>query len=258
VTPAPAAAGVAPVPLAPAFRDRDERARWVRALFDDTARHYDAACALLALGSGQVHRRRALRRAGFVPGMRVLDLATGTGLVAQAALDVGAAPRQVVGLDPSPGMLAVHRARRPVPLVRGVGEALPFAAGTFDLVTMGYALRHVADLRALFSECRRVLAPGGALLVLEIARPRSRVARALLRLYLGRVLPWLARLWTRDRRVGGLLRFYWETIEACVAPDVILAAMRDAGLTEAGCRVLGGVLRDYHARAPRTGEPGPA
>jgi demethylmenaquinone methyltransferase/2-methoxy-6-polyprenyl-1,4-benzoquinol methylase len=236
------------VPLAPAFRDHDERARWVRGLFDETARHYDAVCALLAAGSGQHHRRRTLRRAGLRPTSRVLDLATGTGLVAQAALDLGAAPARVVGLDPSPGMLAVNRARRALPLVRGQAEQLPFAAGAFDLVTMGYALRHVADLGALFRECRRVLAPGGRVVVLEIARPRSRLARALCGLYLGRIAPWLAAAWTRDRRVAGLLRYYWETIDACVAPEVILAELRAAGFTDVACRVRGGVLRDYEAR----------
>ena len=223
---------VAPVPLSPAFRDQAERGRWVRELFDATAPHYDTVCAFLAAGSGQAHRRRALRRAGFVPGMRVLDLATGTGLVAQAALDCGAAPRDVVGLDPSQGMLAVNRERRPLPLVRGQAEALPFADGSFQLVTMGYALRHVTDLAALFHECRRVLAPGGRVLVLEIARPKSRLGRAVCGIYLGRVLPWVARLWTRDRKVGGLVRFYWETIDQCVAPEVIQGAMREAGFED--------------------------
>jgi demethylmenaquinone methyltransferase/2-methoxy-6-polyprenyl-1,4-benzoquinol methylase len=78
----------------------------------------------------------------------------------------------------------LHEAGQPVPFraVRGVADALPFADATFDFLSMGFALRHVADLRATFAEYRRVLRPGGTLLVLEISRPSSplgyRIAKA--------------------------------------------------------------------------------
>jgi demethylmenaquinone methyltransferase/2-methoxy-6-polyprenyl-1,4-benzoquinol methylase len=153
-------------------------------LFDRGARHYARAERIISssLGSGYLYRKKALQRAGLRPGMRVLDVATGTGLAARAALDLGVAPGNLSGLDPSAGML--HEAGQPVPFraVRGVADALPFADATFDFLSMGFALRHVADLRATFAEYRRVLRPGGTLLVLEISRPSSplgyRIAKA--------------------------------------------------------------------------------
>ena len=83
-------------------------------------------------------------------------------------------------------------ARCPAPVVRAFGERLPFADGSFDMISMGYGLRHVADLRALFDECNRVLAPGGRIVVLELTQPDSRIARSLNRVYMRTIVPGLA------------------------------------------------------------------
>ena len=93
--------------------------------------------------------------------MKLLDVASGTGLMIKAALELGVDPVQVTGVDPSRGMLAKNRERNPVTLVEGKGEALPCADSSFDFVSMGYALRHVEDLRKLFGEFHRVLRPDG-------------------------------------------------------------------------------------------------
>ncbi len=233
--------------LARWYGQAEARVPFVNDLFDQTARHYDWICKAMAFGTGEWHRQRALRRAGFVPGMRLLDLATGTGLVAQAALDLGSPPHLVVGLDPSLGMLQENRRRRAIPLVRAGGEQLPFGAAHFDFVTIGYALRHVADLGQLFAECARVLRPGGRLLVLEITRPRSRLGFALCRLYLRGIVPKIAGLLRRDRKARQLMEYYWDTIEACVPPEAILAAIQHAGLRDATRKVTGAILSDYVA-----------
>jgi demethylmenaquinone methyltransferase/2-methoxy-6-polyprenyl-1,4-benzoquinol methylase len=224
------------------------RAEFVTGLFDRTARHYDLVCKAMAFGTGQMHRRRALRWAGFRAGMRLLDLATGTGLVAQAALELGASPAQVVGCDPSLGMLAENKKRRSIGLVRGGGEALPFADASFDFVSIGYALRHVPDLAELFSGIARVLRPGGRLLVLEITKPRSRLGTALCRLYLRRIVPLWAWIASGDREAALLMQYYWDTIEACVPPQTVLGAMEEAGLREPTRRISGGILSDYVAQ----------
>ena len=96
-------------------------------------------------------------------------MAIGTGLVAREAAAILGGTGGVVGLDLSEGMLAEARRSLGVTLVQARAEALPFADASFDFVSMGYALRHVADLARLFAEYRRVLRPGGRLLVLEIA-----------------------------------------------------------------------------------------
>lgn len=224
------------------------RQDFVNDLFDRTAKHYDWVCKAMAFGTGNLHRRRTLTWAGFRKGMKLLDLATGTGLVAQAALDLGAKPEEVVGIDPSIGMLAENRKRRSVALVRGGGQSLPFADQSFDFVTIGYALRHVPDLDELFAGIRRVLRPGGKLLVLEISKPRSKVGTALCRVYLRRIVPFVGRITTGDKDTARLMQYYWDTIEACVPGETILAAMTGAGLLDAKRRVTGGILSDYVAR----------
>jgi demethylmenaquinone methyltransferase/2-methoxy-6-polyprenyl-1,4-benzoquinol methylase len=151
----------------------------------------------------------------------------------------------VVALDPSLGMMS-HAAHRGVKhRVRGIAEALPFPGERFDRLTMGYALRHVADLRATFQEYRRVLKPGGKVLLLEITRPSSRLQHRLLKLYLGRIVPFLARFGRGGHASRELMEYYWDTIESCVPPEVILDALREAGFSNVERSVQNGILSEY-------------
>jgi len=134
------------------------------------------------------------------------------------------------------------------PLIQGLMEQLPVADESFDFVSMGYALRHVADLNVTFREFHRVLRPGGVLLILEITRPTQPFKRAILKFYLGRVIPLLSRLTTGNRDMQTLMRYYWDTIENCVPPETIITAIRDAGFAEAGCDVEFDLFRAYFGR----------
>jgi len=232
------------------YESESERRRFVTALFDGGARHYDRVCDVMSLGSGRLYRRDVLVRVGLARGMRLLDVATGTGLVARSAVQILGDPAAVVGLDPSAGMLREARKALGGPLVQGRAEDLPFDDGCFDVVSVGYALRHVADLGVAFRECLRVLKPGGRLVVLEITRPRSAVSRGLVRLYLQAVLPVIMRVSTGSAEAGRLTRYYWDTIAECVPPDTIMAVMRSSGLAAVERRVLGGILSEYVARKP--------
>lgn len=232
------------------YESESERRRFVTALFDGGARHYDRVCDVMSLGSGRLYRRDVLVRVGLARGMRLLDVATGTGLVARSAVQILGDPAAVVGLDPSAGMLREARKALRSPLVQGRAEDLPFDDGCFDVVSVGYALRHVADLGVAFRECLRVLKPGGRLVVLEITRPRSAVSRGLVRLYFQAVLPVIMRVSTGSVEAGRLTRYYWDTIAECVPPDTIMAVMRSSGLAAVERRVLGGILSEYVARKP--------
>ena len=232
------------------YRSDAERARFVTSLFDSSARHYDRLCGLMSFGSGQWYRRQALLRVGLRTGMRVLDVATGTGLVARSALQILGDPRAVIGLDPSVGMLREARKASPAPLVQGRVETLPFSRDRFDVLTFGYALRHVTDLEIAFTECRRVLKPGGRLLVLEISRAQSRVTRAMLRLYFLHVLPALMWVSTRSTPARMLSQYYWETIDACVPPETIMEVLRRSGFVDVHRNVFGGFLSEYVAVKP--------
>ena len=158
--------------------------------------YYDHVNRLLSFGSGGWYRRRALERVGLRPGMTVLDVAIGTGLVARQALAITGDPRAVIGLDVSAGMLAEVKRLFDIPLMQGLMEQLPVADGCCDMISMGYALRHVADLNATFREFHRALRPGGVLLILEIARPATPLKRGVIKFYMGRVIPRPSRLTT--------------------------------------------------------------
>jgi demethylmenaquinone methyltransferase/2-methoxy-6-polyprenyl-1,4-benzoquinol methylase len=230
------------------YADERGRRRFLRELFDGSARDYDYVERLLALGSGSWYRRHALLRAGLAPGMHVLDVATGTGLVAREALAIAGPQGCVVGLDPSAGMLAEAHRQLPMTLVRGRGEKLPLRDATFDFVSMGFALRHVTDLDALFAEFRRVLKPGGVACVLEISRPRPKVMAEPLRVFMTRVVPAVARIARRHSDAQRLMDFYWDTIDACVAPEEVLAALGRSGLDSPRRSLSLGMFSEYVAR----------
>jgi demethylmenaquinone methyltransferase/2-methoxy-6-polyprenyl-1,4-benzoquinol methylase len=180
--------------------------------------------------------------------MRVLDVACGPGLVTQCALSLARPSGSVIGLDPSIGML--HEAQKGPcrNLVRGVGESLPFPNECFDFLSMGYALRHVPDLHVAFAEFRRVLKPGGIVLMLEISRPRSALLLRLSRFYIKTVLGAAFAAGTGDEDMKKLMAYWWETTEQCVPPETIIEALNASGFRE--CQVkewFSGLLRDYRA-----------
>src|SRR5438552_6600246 len=114
-----------------------DRQSFVGELFDGAARHYNHIGRMLDLGSGSMYRRQALQRAGLRRGMRLLDVATGTGLLARGAVEILGDPRGVVGVDASGGMLRVARPALSGPLVRGLCDAMSFRVDPLDLVCVG-------------------------------------------------------------------------------------------------------------------------
>jgi demethylmenaquinone methyltransferase/2-methoxy-6-polyprenyl-1,4-benzoquinol methylase len=236
-------------PLTAYYRDEDDRHRFLRRIFDETAPDYDRIESVLALGSGRWYRRKALERAGLAPGDRVLDVGIGTGLVAREALRVMGGRGQLVGVDPSPGMMG-QVALPGVELVAGRAEALPRPDASADFLSMGYALRHISDVAAAFAEFHRVLRPGGRLLVLEITRPASAMGMAFLRTYMRFGVPLVARAVARRADTAQLWRYYWDTIEACIPPETVMAALREAGFVDVSRTVSLGIFSEYTARRP--------
>jgi len=225
------------------YGDAAHREEFVREIFDETAPWYDWATWFLSFGSGDWYRREAVRRAGLLPGMRLLDLASGTGVVARAAAQVTGDVKTILGMDASLGMLRSGKTSNPK--VQSPAESLPLRDATFDRITIGFALRHFADLDVVFRECHRVLRPGGKLVILEITAPESRVARAFLGVYMGRLAPAVIRLRTGSARAAELFRYYWETTRDCVRPEVITAALANAGFAEANRRIELGIFSEY-------------
>ena len=232
-------------PLDAYYSDAAQKQEFLRKSFDETAPWYDWTDRLLSFGSGDRYRREAVRRLGLMPGMRLLDLATGTGVVARAAAQVTGEPRSIVGMDPSIGMLRSGQTESAK--VQSPAETLPFASQSFDRITIGFAMRHFSDLSVVFRECHRVLRPGGKLLILEITAPESRIGRGILGAYMGVITPALVRMRTRNARATKLFRYYWETTRDCVRPQVILDGLRDAGFVDTKRTVSLGIFSEYVA-----------
>jgi demethylmenaquinone methyltransferase/2-methoxy-6-polyprenyl-1,4-benzoquinol methylase len=238
----------APLPAYYASGDGAQRERFLRATFDNTAVDYNRLERLLGLGSGSRYRHDALLRAGLTPGMQVVDVGMGTGLVAHEILHITGEPGALVGVDPSPGMMAQAHLPEGMRCVLGRAEAIPLADASADFVVMGYALRHIADLSAAFAEFRRVLKPGGRLLILEITKPQNWLGYLLLKAYMRGVVPLLARLVSRSGDTPMLWRYYWDTIEAVVSPEKVMATLRANGLLEVRREVSVGIFSEYLAR----------
>lgn len=252
MTPLPSTAPADPVLLPPHaplplyYGNEDEHQAFLRRIFDDTAPDYDRIERVLAFGSGPWYRRSALQRAGLRTGAEVLDVGIGTGLVAREALRLVGPSGRLVGVDPSAGMM--QEIDLPgVELVQGKAEALPRPDASSDFVSMGYALRHISDVAAAFGEFNRVLRPGGRVLVLEISKPRGRIGTALLKAYMRAVVPLIARFIGRRHDTAELWRYYWDTIEACIPPEQVVQALRDAGFSDVRRHVELGVFSEYTA-----------
>jgi demethylmenaquinone methyltransferase / 2-methoxy-6-polyprenyl-1,4-benzoquinol methylase len=221
-------------------------------LFAGLPRRYDLAGAALSFGQDPRWRRAMVSAVRAGPDDRVLDVATGTGLVAEAL--VRRYGCSVVGLDQSPQMLAGARARldadpelaEHIELVRGEAEALPFEDGEFDHLTYTYLLRYVDDPGATLRELARVVKLGGRIASLEFMLPPNVLARSLWHLYTRAALPVLGRLISRDWYAAG--RFLGPSITGFYGRlplDAQLELWREAGIADVRARVMslgGGVV----------------
>jgi demethylmenaquinone methyltransferase/2-methoxy-6-polyprenyl-1,4-benzoquinol methylase len=215
-------------------------------LFAPLGPTYDRYANLLSFGQDPRWRRFLVSRIEVAEDDTVLDVATGTGAVALELL------RQkrcsVVGLDQSPEMLAVARARLPesVELVEGEADRLPFPDGSFAGLTFTYLMRYIDDPGATLRELARVVRPGGVLAGLEFGVPPNAAARALWRLYVHAGLPVAGRVispgWTA---VGDFLGPSIEELWRRLPLARLLDLWRDAGLTDVRSRRMslgGGIV----------------
>ena len=163
----------------------------VSAMFDGVARRYDLLNDLLSLGRTKAWRKVATAIIAPKPGMRILDIAAGTGSSSQPLADAGA---EVISLDFSKGMLDAGRKRHPdLTFVQGDALALTFKENEFDVTTISFGLRNTSDASKALQESLRVLKSGGRMVVVEFSQPTNRIFRTIYLRYLMRALPTVAR-----------------------------------------------------------------
>lgn len=240
---------LAPHPLLRGYyHDETERQAYLKSAFQETAPLYDRINSWMSFGTDRRYRREALVRAGLLPGMAVADIGCGTGLVSELAREIVGPAGQVISVDPSEGMLreAVRCGRATIP-VMGRGEALPLPDASADFLCMGFALRHVADLKETFREYARVLRPGGRLLLMEMTPPQKGFLRHALKGYMRYVVPALTRLVTGSSTAKVLYVYCWDTFEHCVPPDSVLDALNEAGLERPSRHVEARIFSEYTA-----------
>ena len=231
-----------------------QRAAKVQDLFATVAPRYDLINDLQSFGWHRYWKRRLLALAEPIAGARALDVCCGTGDVAFALSARGA---NTTGLDFSEGMLAVarqrqnrqnHPAARAVNFLSGDALALPFADGSFDLVTISYGLRNLADFKGGLRELTRVLAPGGRLLVLDFGKPDNALWRWLYFQHLRWVCPVFGKLFCGDAATHG---YILDSLKAYPAQHGVDAALRELGHTDTRMiHLFGGMMSLNLGRRP--------
>jgi demethylmenaquinone methyltransferase / 2-methoxy-6-polyprenyl-1,4-benzoquinol methylase len=216
------------------WNESDEaKAGYVKDLFAALAKRYDVMTDLWTLGLHRLWKRQAMERLALKPGDRVLDVATGTGDLAFMEEAVVGPQGLVVGVDSCAPMLEVARERQQgaVDFQEGDAMNLQFPDASFDVVTIGFGLRNVADRVQALREFRRVLRPGGRVMVLDFSTPTSKGLKAFHDfLYFG-VMPKFGRAvaWHRDAH-----HYTADSIRTWLTRDQLKEAMLEAEFVDAG------------------------
>jgi demethylmenaquinone methyltransferase/2-methoxy-6-polyprenyl-1,4-benzoquinol methylase len=209
----------------------DEKSRRVAGVFDSVAPRYDLMNDLMSAGLHRLWKRFAVEASGVRPGERVLDIAGGTGDLARLFSRRVGPQGEVVLTDVNPGMLRLGRDRLldagiVLPLAQCDAEKLPFAAEHFDCVSVAFGLRNMTHKEAALAEMRRVLRPGGRLIVLEFSKVWAPV-RPLYDAYSFGLLPRLGKLVAND---AASYRYLAESIRMHPDQEALKAMLEQAGL----------------------------
>ncbi|MGD1110621.1 MAG: ubiquinone/menaquinone biosynthesis methyltransferase [Mycobacterium sp.] len=214
------------------WNESDEaKSSYVKELFSALAKRYNVMTDVWTLGLHRVWKRQAMKLCALQPGERVLDVATGTGDLAFAEQVAVRPEGHVVGVDSCAAMLEVARRRQGGAIDFQEGDAmdLRFPDSSCDVVTIGFGLRNVADRGQALREFRRVLRPGGRLMVLDFSTPNSKALRGVHDLLYFRLMPALgwAFAWHRDAH-----HYTSDSIRTWLSREELSKAMLEAGFVD--------------------------
>ncbi len=212
----------------------------VAEMFNNIAGKYDFLNHFLSMGIDRGWRRKAVKEVAAINPKKVLDVATGTGDLAIAAVKAG--PERIIGIDIAEQMLEVGREKLKargldgmIQLQKGDSEALPFEAGAFDVVMCAYGVRNFENLEAGLREMSRVLRPGGKVVILEFSHPKGFPIKQLYQFYFRYILPGLGKLVSKH---SSAYTYLPESVRAFPEGKVFCEMLERCGFSKAQARPL--------------------
>lgn len=220
----------------------------VAEMFDNISGKYDFLNHFLSLGIDKLWRKKAIKMLRDIQPKKIIDLATGTGDFAIAALKLN--PTEVAGVDISEGMLAKGRIKMKkrkvdniISMNYGDSENLPFEDGYFDALTVGFGVRNYENLEKGLSEMLRVIRPEGRAIILEFSKPKHFPIKQLFNFYSKRIIPFLGKVISKDKRAYAYLP---ESVEAFPEGQDFLDILSKVGYRNVRAKtVSGGIATIY-------------
>ena len=198
------------IEVKPYNQDDKSKKQEVAEMFDNISARYDFLNHFLSLGIDKIWRRKAIKQLRSIPVKKIIDIATGTGDFAIAALKLN--PEEVIGLDISAGMLAVgeqkmikNKVDSIIKMQLGDSENIPYDSNYFDALTVGFGVRNFENLELGLAEMLRVLKPGGKAVILEFSKPKRFPIKQIFGFYSRYFIPFFGKRISKDAQAYSYL-----------------------------------------------------
>lgn len=232
----------------PYNRDQSSKKEEVAEMFNNISKRYDFLNHFLSLGIDKRWRKKAIKKLAAIKPKKILDIATGTGDFAIAALKLN--PIEVIGVDISQGMLdvGIKKMKRKglsnvIKMKLGDSEELPFEDGYFDALTVGFGVRNYENLEKGLADMLRVLRPGGKVIILEFSKPKKFPIKQLFGFYSKRIIPFFGKRISKDERAYAYLP---ESVAAFPEGKAFTGILEKVGYTKVELKsVTGGIATIY-------------
>ncbi len=232
----------------PYYKEEASKKEEVAEMFNNISKRYDFLNHFLSLGIDKIWRKKAIKKLMKISPKRILDIATGTGDFAIAALKLN--PEEIVGVDISQGMLdvGIEKMRKKnydhiIKMQLGDSENLPFETDYFDALTVGFGVRNYENLEKGLADMLRVLRPDGMAVILEFSKPKKFPIKQLFGFYSKRLIPFFGKLISKDKRAYAYLP---ESVEAFPEGEAFKAIMAKVGYKNIESKLVsGGIATIY-------------
>ena len=232
----------------PYYKEESSKKEEVAEMFNNISKRYDFLNHFLSLGIDRIWRKKAIKKLREIAPKKILDIATGTGDFAIAALKLN--PTEVVGVDISQGMLdvGIQKMKRKghdkiISMQIGDSENLPFETDYFDALTVGFGVRNYENLEKGLTDMLRVLRPGGKAIILEFSKPKKFPVKQFFGFYSKRLIPFFGKTISKDKRAYAYLP---ESVEVFPEGEEFKSIMKKIGYKNIESQLVsGGIATIY-------------